>query len=355
MGRRGDPNSPGALPAISEDEISEPSPSSQTNRLFTPPVPAVPARALNRPQREYLWGVSHPPRKESPPQYLNDADAEGPKGEKLADIRRAIANNKQLAKRGGFKTLALVILIVLLCIVALIVGLVVGLRNHKKSANNGSGGPNGGASGNIPNGNGPSNATFPAGSYSIDTVLSRVSENCTSNAATWMCFPYSTYAESPAKSATNFDWIITPDLKSSNYLISSTQNVFSILFTNVSLSLMNATQDTEHYYFQTTMQKPTIPTTPLTSSNTASMCYFNQTSFQGYLYTKKEKTYPNNSTTVNSTEPYGPWPYAVRIEQTSPAGAGIPTCLDPMGQSQGDFSVADTSETCECQYLNMGT
>jgi len=355
MGRRGGTHSPGSLPAISEDETSEPSPSSQTNPLVPPSVPAVPARALNRPQREYLWGISHPPRVESPPEYLNVADVEGPKGEKLAEVRRAIANNKHLAKRGGFKTLALFILLALLCIVAVVVGVVIGLRNHKKSTNNSSGGPDGGASGNLPNPNGPSNATFPAGSYSIDTVLSTVSANCTSNAATWRCFPFSTYAESPAKSATNFDWIITPDPKSSNYLISTTPNVFAVLFTNISLSLMNATQDTEHYYFQTTMQKATIPNSPLTPTNSVSMCYFNQTNFQGYLYTKMEKTYPNNSTTANATEPYGPWPYAVRIEQTSPGGPGIPTCLDPSGKSQGNFSVSDTTESCQCEYLNTGT
>lgn len=126
MGRRA---SPGALPAISEDEPLQQSPTSPTAPIYAPPIPA---RALNRPQREYLWGLSHPARVESPPQYLNIADAEGPKGEKLADVRRAIANNKHLAKRGGFKTLTLLILLAVLCIAGLVVGLVVGLRNAHK-------------------------------------------------------------------------------------------------------------------------------------------------------------------------------------------------------------------------------
>jgi hypothetical protein len=129
MGRRGDPHSPGSLPAISEDETSEASPTSPTARIFTPPIPT---RAWNRPQREYLWGISHPARVESPPPYVDIADAQGPKGEKLADVRRAIANNKHLAKRGGFKTLALFLLFVSLCIVGLVVGLIVGLRNAHK-------------------------------------------------------------------------------------------------------------------------------------------------------------------------------------------------------------------------------
>jgi hypothetical protein len=127
MGRN--PHSPGSLPAISEDEALQDSPSSPTARIFAPPIPA---RALNRPQREYLWGLSHAPRVESPPAYLNLTDAEGPKGEKLADVRRAIANNKHLAKRGGFKTLAILILLAALCIVAVVVGVIFGLRNAHK-------------------------------------------------------------------------------------------------------------------------------------------------------------------------------------------------------------------------------
>lgn len=122
------------------------------------------------------------------------------------------------------------------------------------------------------------------------------------------------------------------------------------------MSLLNGGTDQEHYFFQFNMQKPVKPAAALTSSNVASTCYFNQTTFQAYLYTKMEKTYPSNSTSsTNTTEPFTPWPYAVKVEQVAGAGAGTPTCLDSSGNSLGDFSVSDRSQLCDCLYLNTGT
>ena len=216
----------------------------------------------------------------------------------------------------------------------------------------------GGASGSIEGGpsNPASNTTFPAGSYSIETYLDTVSTNCTSNSATWNCYPLFTYASSPSQAAATFDWIITPVEGTTNYTVSSTKNFFSNIFTNASMSLMNKDTDQEHYFFQMNMQKPVIPSTALTSSNVASTCYYNQTTFQAYLYTKMEKSYPENSTSsTNTTVPFAPWPYAVKVEQVSAAGAGTPTCLDASGNSMGDFSVSDTAELCDCLYLNTGT
>jgi hypothetical protein len=71
----------------------------------------------------------------SPPAYSHfDVDVEGPNGEKLADVRKGISNNKYIARRGGWKRLALLALIAILCIVALIVGLVVGLRKRDRTS-----------------------------------------------------------------------------------------------------------------------------------------------------------------------------------------------------------------------------
>ena len=221
----------------------------------------------------------------------------------------------------------------------------------------------GGASGSI-GGNSPNpatNTTFPAGSYSIETVLSSVSTNCTSNPATWTCYPYTTYGTSPSTSAATFDWIIIPvnDASSPNYTISSTQNPFSFLFTNTSMSLMNPGTAQEHYFFQLNMNKPTNPATALTNANIASTCYFNDTAFQAYLYTKMEKSYPDYSTDgmegTNTKQAFAPWPFAVRVEQVANAGPGTLTCVDDAGDSMGDFSVADGAESCQCLYLNTGT
>ncbi len=234
-----------------------------------------------------------------------------------------------------------------------------GLTKTNRSTNDGSSSsPVGGASGNVGGSpsNPASNTTFPAGSYSFYTFLDTVSTNCTSNAATWMCYPYSTYAQNPSGSAATFQWIIDPVPNSKNYTISSTANLFSIVFTNATLSLMNSGQADEHFFFQISMQKPTKPTSQLGSQNVASTCYFNQTTFQAYLYTKMEKTYPSNSTNATDTSmPFTAWPYAVKVEQVTGAGAGTPTCLGPSGQSLGDFSVADETQLCDCLYLNTGT
>jgi hypothetical protein len=140
-----------------------------------------------------------------------------------------------------------------------------------------------------------------------------------------MCYPYSTYGEDPSASAATYDWIISPVEGSKNYTISSTPNVFSLMFFNASMSLMNAGTDQEHYFFQLSMQKPTKPPGQLSNENVASTCYFNETTFQAYLYTKMRKTYPNNSTDTNTTGVYSPWPYAVKVEQVAASGSGTPT------------------------------
>ncbi|KUJ08878.1 uncharacterized protein LY89DRAFT_328300 [Mollisia scopiformis] len=351
---RRDPASGSSLPAISEDSASFLEPRS---------VPAIPDRAITRPSTR-IWALGSPPVHtfEEPPPY-NQFDGEGvlgPRGEKLSNVRRGVKENKWIAKRGGWKRLALIALIVIACIVGLAVGLAVGLKHHSSSKDTNSGNsssPSGGASGTVGGpGNPASNTTFPAGSYRFDTFLDTVSTDCTNNSATWLCYPYSTYAQNAGASAATFEWIIYPDNNSPNYTISSTDNYFSIVFSNLTLSLMNSGASDEHYFFQTMMSKPTKPAVQLGSQNVASTCYFNQTTFQAYLYTKMPKSYPPSTT--NTTDPSGAfieWPYAVKVEQVAGAGPNVPTCVGPSGQVLGDFSVADETQLCDCLYLNTGT
>ena len=120
------------LPVIAEDR------SSIRADAASPRPPTVPPRAWNRPVNK-IFGLGPPPRMQhdiSPPAYTRfDSDeAEGPHGEKLADVRKGLVNNKHIAKRGGWKTLVLILLLVVLCITALVVGLVVGLRNRKNKS-----------------------------------------------------------------------------------------------------------------------------------------------------------------------------------------------------------------------------
>ena len=127
MGRR-ELNPGGTLPAISEDG---------TTFMGREPPP-VPPRAWNRPHH-MRFGLGAPPRHNfegSPPAYshFDPSGVEGPKGEKLADVRKGLINNKHIAKRGGWKRLSILALISILLIVGLVVGLVVGLRNKHNSS-----------------------------------------------------------------------------------------------------------------------------------------------------------------------------------------------------------------------------
>lgn len=71
------------------------------------------------------------------------------------------------------------------------------------------------------------------------------------------------------------------------------------------------------------------------------------------------KTYPTtlsgDDDSRNSTGSFVDWPYAVKIEQVAASGVGEPDCVDPEGNSVGDFSVEDDGQLCDCLYLNTGT
>jgi hypothetical protein len=118
-----------ALPAIAEDRNS-------FHASQTPPP--VPPRAWNRPaQRIFGLGPSILSQHDIPPAYsqFDSTGVEGPHGEKLSDVRKkGFNNNKHIAKRGGWKRLALLAFFVVLCIIGLAVGLFVGLRHRKKSS-----------------------------------------------------------------------------------------------------------------------------------------------------------------------------------------------------------------------------
>jgi len=119
-----------SLPVISEDD----------GAFTSTEPPPIPPRARNRPSHSH-FGLSSPPRlniEGGLPEYSHPDSfgAEGLNGEKLADVRKGVMNNKRVVKRGGWKRLALMVLIATLCIVGLVVGLVIGLtkRDHSSSS-----------------------------------------------------------------------------------------------------------------------------------------------------------------------------------------------------------------------------
>jgi hypothetical protein len=126
---RREPSSGGSLPAISENGMGF---------IETPNAPPIPLRAPNRPAHTN-FASGAPPRinyERNLPAYnhfpFNDVDRLN--GEKLAAARKGVANNKHIAKRGGWRRLSIAGVIVALIIVGLVVGLVVGLRNQNKSS-----------------------------------------------------------------------------------------------------------------------------------------------------------------------------------------------------------------------------
>ena len=205
------------------------------------------------------------------------------------------------------------------------------------------------------------NATFPAGSYSFTTFLDTVQADCTSNAATWQCYPYTTYNQSASGAMTIFNWIISPKNDGSpTFVISSSDNPFALDFSNATLTLVDAGLSTEAYTFQVPMDKKVIPTTALTGDNSASICDYDDTTFSASLYTKMAMTYPaGSSAQTNSTVgAFQQWPYAVSVQQVIGGGVNVPACYETMNGNQGNRISLETQpsqSTCRCTYQNFGT
>ncbi|KAI4235038.1 MAG: hypothetical protein L6R40_006584 [Gallowayella cf. fulva] len=318
--------------------------------------PPMPPRAHHRPFHR-RWNLGDPPRSsfESPPPKYSVWDTLGPKGEKLGDVR----NNRHIARRGGWRRICLIMLILLTLVVGLAVGLSIGL--HKRNSS-------------TPTSPQPAEQTstsssaksspFPAGSYTLTTHLSTNRTECTSNATLWSCFPYQTYnPSSPTSSLANFTWIITPSSSSKNndFTISSTNNPFSINFPSTPLTILSPNTPEERYTFTTTLDKTTFPAPGQT-------CYFNATTLQGTLYTKKPKNYPAPLATTTATaedenensDAFQPWPYAVDIQQTIAGGDAVPQCFRSTANGNlGDrmtegISPRPESATCACEWRNFG-
>ncbi|KAF2258439.1 hypothetical protein CC78DRAFT_537752 [Lojkania enalia] len=288
-------------------------------------------------------------------------------GEKFGAIR----NHKQIAKRGGWKRLAIIIAIVIACIIALAVGLALGLKKKKSSDSSDAQATAGGTA--SPNNNDTPNPTatisisptsapsnFPIGTYSLITFLDTVQTNCTSNPLTWTCYPYTIYNDSPEKALATFNWIISSP-SSGKYQISSTDNPFSISFKNQELELLDAGKDTERYHFQLSQTKTVRPSKSLAEDNAAAECEFKDTSLQAFLYTKMAKGYPDKSKGEPSGNPsYQEWPFAVRVEQAVAGAQNIPSCYKLNNGVPGEsitenITPQDPSQLCSCLYKNWRT
>ena len=214
---------------------------------------------------------------------------------------------------------------------------------------------------------------FPIGSYSLPTFLDSVSTNCTSDPATWLCYPYSTYNQSRANSGATFDWIINPSSgtpsSGANFTISSTNNPFSLTFSNVPLEMLDTGLSSERYRFQVPMDKVVVPTTPITSDGSISNCWYNGTTLQADLYTSMTKSYPPASSPSSTAAAPGtassgagaaafkPWPYAVQVEQVIAGGQNVPQCFEMDNGNTGPrittgLDPMAAGDLCSCLYKN---
>ncbi|KAF2713558.1 hypothetical protein K504DRAFT_498365 [Pleomassaria siparia CBS 279.74] len=289
-------------------------------------------------------------------------------GEKFA----ALKNNKQIAKRGGWKRFIAIILVLLAIIIALAVGLAVGLKKKGSSSNNDKSSSSQAAGAAESNTSSPNNPTatasptvqtlspsalpsnFPVGSYSFVTFLDTIYTNCTSLASTWTCYPYTIYNTSPSKSIATFNWIISGS--GSNLKISSTENPFSISFQGLDLTLKHEGQDDEGYYFQLQTVKTVSPSSSITDDDAAVECDYNDSTLTGWLYTKMQKGYPDASRGDGTGNPSFPtWPFAVKVEQTAAGGEGVPSChktSSPQSVLTNVVEAQDGGALCSCLYKN---
>lgn len=150
-----------------------------------------------------------------------------------------------------------------------------------------------------------------------------------------------------------------PPTNPPTYSISSTDNPFSIVFSTMPLTLKDPGLSSEYYSFVlTSMNKPVVPSSAITTQNIATTCYFNQTSLEARLYTKMPNTYPpasdSSGTPRNDTASFAPWPFAAYVDQTDAGGPNVPQCYDNKGNGVGYFG-DETGGECSCLYQNYGT
>ncbi|KZF22051.1 hypothetical protein L228DRAFT_239073 [Xylona heveae TC161] len=336
------PNLP-QLPVISEnnDWPGPIEPNTQPRRLEASPF-----------TRHSNISLTHLEHDVPPPAYTPFLSQAWTNAEKRPDLR----SNEFISRRGGWKRLGVIAIIVIALIVGLVVGLVIGLRRkHPKDSST-----------TTPPATTSSSTVFPAGSFTLTTFLESANTNCTSNPATWRCYPYATFAQDPSSSTSIFNWVITPlPSHPQNFTISSTANPFALEFDNVTLTLLDADLPTERYYFALPMDKTIIPSAPLTSDNAQSVCFYNATTFQASLYTKKGQTYPSSgqaslaSSGSQTTTPFEPWPFAVEVEQVVNGGQNVPMCRESVNGNLGDritngLSPQSANSQCSCFYQNWG-
>ncbi|KAM0709663.1 hypothetical protein Q7P35_003703 [Cladosporium inversicolor] len=316
------------------------------------------------------YRTAPPPYTSRPGSVAGDGSApHAGEEEKLARLRKTWSGTT--GTRGGWGRLvilAVAIVVVVGLAVGLGVGLTVGRKNGHESENT-----------TTSNSGDTQQPTLiqqlPLGQYSFATTLRDQQTNCSSNPATWRCYPYTVFNPSDSSTQTSslstFDWIIrntsaiyatntTPNTPTSgvsaNLTISSTNNPFALAFTAQDLTYHADTNATSpRLTFAFALPKIVVPTSALTSNNVVTQCYFNNTILSGTIYLEGSLDSSANSTGSSS---YQDWPYAVEVIQSSPSGEGTPDCYETVDGKLGarveGLEPEAEGDECRCEYRNYG-
>ncbi|KAL6708874.1 hypothetical protein ACN47E_002281 [Coniothyrium glycines] len=266
----------------------------------------------------------------------------------------------------GWKKLAIAAAVVIALLVALAVGLAMGLKKkdtHSSTpttttdGSEESGGTS--ASPHDPATSATSTLTpsvvpsgFPVGSYSFVTFLDTVTTNCTASTNTWTCAPYTDYYSDPQKALTILNWEISGSTNAYKISTKGQDPMFGTSFQHEKLELLDAGKSTERYRFQISRTKTVNMTGTIGDAKGDFECDYGATNIQGFLYTKMQRTYPDETISISNTGNPA-WPYAVRVEQTVAGGEGVPSCKTSSGEWITDgLHAQDASTLCSCLYKN---
>jgi hypothetical protein len=328
------------------------------------------------------YRTAPPPYELVPPPVRHDilnSSNDGIDEEKLGRLRRKLSATE---RRGGWGRLALLIA-ALLGVIGLSIGLGVGLTSGRKKNSDSAGESDATYSQQQPENSTPTQQ-LPLGQYSFATSLRAQTKNCTSNPATWRCYPYTVLDPSnPSTNTTSqstFNWIIrndstiyatkdTPSTPSSaggipaNLTLSSTNNPFALTFTNQSLTYHSSDDNASPpmLTFAFTLPKTVVPTSAIASDNAAAQCFFNSTVLSGriYLAAPSPSQSPSADPAANAGSPEQ-WPYIVEVLQSSAGGEGTPDCYKTVDGRLGErvteglepTAEAESGE-CMCEYSSF--
>ncbi|KAI9718830.1 MAG: hypothetical protein M1828_006519 [Chrysothrix sp. TS-e1954] len=344
-----------------------------------PPIPprstyrGHPSRILNRPrQKRANYGPpTLEPNEKAPPSYRSifgggaGGSTKGSSRASNSDFAPEPTFLERQKLRGGWKRIALLLLVLVLLIIGLAVGLGVGLSQRRTStAGTSTAGKSAHSVGS------KENQVFPVGTWSIPTYLTNTTTGCTSNSLTWNCAPYNDYTpSSPQASFTTFDWAInsTSSPPSNDSLtVSSTSNPFYLTFKPSKLTLMDAGTPSERFAFNFSLPRSVIPRGSISADGATTLCYFNDTVISGSLYTRKaadllaSSSSSSSSLGISGQQTQKQWPAAAYITQSADGGSGVPDCYPASNGmvsgpriTQGLQPVSE-SRQCMCVYENAG-